>query len=98
MANEPEPRIADNPQDHRYEAHVGDTLAGYAEYQLAGDTITFTHTIVDPEYEGQGVGSSLAGFALDDARRRGLKGVAECQFIAVYARRHPEYAELFSKS
>jgi len=95
MANEP--RIADNPQEHRYEAHLGDTLAGYAEYQLADERMTFTHTIVDPEFEGQGIGSKLAGFALEDARRRGLKGVAQCQFIAQYAQKHSEYADLFSR-
>ena len=57
----------------RYEARVGSTTAGFAEYQLAKDLIVFTHTEVDPAYEGQGVGSALARAALDDVRGTGRR-------------------------
>ena len=54
----------------------------------------FTHTSVDPDYEGHGVGSALARAALDDVRAHGISIVARCPFIAGYIDRHPEYADL----
>jgi uncharacterized protein len=52
------------------------------------------HTEVDPAFEGHGVGGRLAGYALDDVRRRGVAAVAQCPFVARYVRRHPEYADV----
>jgi predicted GNAT family acetyltransferase len=46
---------------------------------------------VKPEYEGRGLGSRLAGFALDDAVARELTIVPVCPFISAYLREHPEY-------
>ena len=86
--------VIDNPEASRYELHDGNTLAGVAEYQLRRDSIIFTHTKVSDAYEGQGAGSHLARGALDDVRRRGLRVVARCPFIASWIRRHPDYADL----
>jgi predicted GNAT family acetyltransferase len=87
--------IHDVPERSRYEARVpGLEVAGVAAYRLDGDTITFTHTEVPDELEGQGIASALARFALDDARRRGLAVIPRCAFMAAYIRRHAEYADL----
>ena len=69
-------------------------MAGAAFYELDDDVITFTHTEVDPEFEGQGVGSALARYALDQAREAGLRVRPLCPFIARWIRRHPDYADL----
>ncbi len=37
--------------------------------------MTLTHTEVDDRFEGKGVGSALARFALDDARADGTRRV-----------------------
>jgi uncharacterized protein len=87
-------RIADNPAERRYEAHVGDRLAGFAEYRAVPGRVVFVHTQVLPEFEGRGVGSRLAAGALDDVRARGLGMTPKCPFIAAYVRRHPQYADL----
>ncbi|MCW2810553.1 MAG: hypothetical protein JWP61_1011 [Friedmanniella sp.] len=78
----------------RYEARVGDGLAGIAEYRRDDEVITFTHTEVADEFEGQGVGSALARFALDDARAQGWRVRPLCPFIAGWIRRHEDYAGL----
>ena len=44
--------------------------------------------------EGKGLGSTLARSVLDDIRRRGLKVVPECPFIAAFIKRHAEYTDL----
>lgn len=94
MTQTPQPHITDNPQQHRFEVRLGEQLAAQAQYRLQGDTIVFTHTEVDPQFEGKGLGSKLAQHALNDVRSRQLKVVAECEFIARYIERHPEYASL----
>jgi predicted GNAT family acetyltransferase len=93
-----EPQITDNPQQHRFEVRLDGELAAQAQYRLQGDTIVFTHTEVDPRYEGKGLGSRLAKHALDDVKGRQLKVVAQCKFIAAYIERHPDYAPLLASS
>jgi uncharacterized protein len=87
-------QTTDNPEQHRYEARVDGELAGFAEYQVRGDRVVFTHTEVDDAYEGQGVGSSLARTALDDVRASGRSVVPQCQFIRSWIDKHPQYADL----
>lgn len=90
--------VEDNPDESRYEARIGERVVGVAEYELPDEAgpIVFVHTEVLPDAEGHGVGSRLARGALDDVRRRGLRVVAECPFIATYIRRHPEYDDLIA--
>ncbi|MDP9407389.1 MAG: N-acetyltransferase [Actinomycetota bacterium] len=86
--------VEDNGAAARYEARAGDELAGSAEYRLSDGTVTFTHTVVDDAFEGQGVGSALARRALDDARERGLGVVPQCSFIRDWIDKHPDYQDL----
>jgi predicted GNAT family acetyltransferase len=81
--------VTDNPTANRFEVYVDETLAGFAAYRLHDGRIVFTHTEVDPVFEGQGLGSRLAAGALGSARERGLRIVAQCPFIAAYLARHP---------
>ncbi|GAA5072579.1 hypothetical protein HNP84_003801 [Thermocatellispora tengchongensis] len=86
--------VADNPEAARFEITVDGALAGFAEYRLKDDRIVFTHTEIDPAFEGQGLGSRLAAAALDASRDTGLTVVPRCPFIARYIDRHPEYRSL----
>jgi predicted GNAT family acetyltransferase len=90
--------VEDNPDESRYEAWLGERLVGIAEYELPDETgpIVFVHTEVMPDAEGMGVGRGLAKAALADVRERGLRLVAECEFIAGYLRRHPEDHDLIA--
>jgi uncharacterized protein len=73
-----------------------ETAAGraVADYVMAGNVMRFTHTGVPRALEGKGYASRLIAFALNDARKRGLKVRAECSFVEAYIARHPEYADL----
>ena len=88
--------VRDNPQAGRYELLVDGRLAGLATYVLSDGVMTIPHAEVQPRFEGRGLGSRLARFALDDARRRGLLVVPRCPFIAAYVARHPELADLIA--
>ena len=87
--------VENNPARHRYEAQVDGRVAGFSQYQLTEELIVFTHTEVDPEFEGQGVGSALVQGALDDVRALGLRKVLPlCPFVKAWIGRHPDYWDL----
>jgi len=86
--------VSDNPMASRYEARVDGVLAGVSEYELTSDTIIFLHTVVAEEHEGQGVGTAIARYALDDARARDLRVRPLCPFIRGWMGRHREYSDL----
>lgn len=87
--------VTNNPDEKRYEARVDSELAGFAEYQLTDQLIVFTHTEVDPAFEGKGVGGALARFALDDVREQGSRKVMPlCPFIKAWIGKHPDYIPL----
>jgi uncharacterized protein len=90
--------VADNPMENRYEAWVDGEVVGISQYELTDDAIVFLHTVVGEGYEGQGVGSAIARYALDDARARGLRVRPLCPYIKGWLERHPEYADLIRAS
>ncbi|MBF6620626.1 MAG: N-acetyltransferase [Patulibacter sp.] len=84
--------VQDAPDRKRYEITQDGRVAGFAEYQLVrGDRIVFTHTEIDPDFGGQGLGTVLVGGALADARERELQIVPICPFVAKYVHEHPEF-------
>jgi predicted GNAT family acetyltransferase len=82
--------ISDAPAHRRYEARLDGQLAGILEYVVKGDRIALVHTEVAESYEGRGIGAGLARFALDEARRRGLRVIASCPYVRRYLVKHPE--------
>lgn len=93
----PEVKVRNNPDAGRYEISFDGGPAGFAEYRLKGSRMIFTHTEVDSAFEGHGLGSTLARYALDDVRERSLQAAPLCPFIAAYIERHPEYQDLVAK-
>src|SRR5437763_14608716 len=85
-----ESKVTENTGEHRFEIKVGGEVAGFADYHDHAGRRTFTHTEVDDAYEGQGLGSTLVRFVLDDARERGLDVIPVCPFVRVYIAGHPD--------
>jgi uncharacterized protein len=86
--------IADHREAWRYEIHVAETLAGFLQYRSRPGLIALIHTEVRERFEGQGLGSKVIVFALDDARQRGLEVLPFCPFANAYIQRHREYVDL----
>ncbi len=89
--------IRDRPQESRYVITLGGQPVGSSAYALNESEITFTHTVIDREFEGRGLGLRLAAAVLDDARARGLRVRPQCAFIASYIKAHPEYRDLMAR-
>ena len=85
--------IRNNPRESRYEINVDEAVAGFADYMLTDGLITFTHTEIDPAFEGKGLGSQLVRFALDDVRAMNKRIIPHCPYVAGWITKHPEYEE-----
>ena len=86
--------VVDVPDEQRYVIRRDGQVAGFAAYQKAQRLVVFTHTEVEPAYEGQGVGGELVRRALEDVRAQGLPVLPLCPFVQQWMNRHPEYADL----
>ena len=90
--------VHDVPAEKHFAAVVDGKPAGKAVYLRTPDLIVFTHTEVDPAFEGKGVGSALARAALDQARAWELPVLPLCPFIKGYIERHREYVDIVYSS
>ena len=86
--------VVDNPDRSRYELRDDGHLVGFTEYHERGGVLVFPHTVITERKRGEGRGAKLVQGALDDARRRGWRIVAQCPFVADFVEDHPEYADL----
>ncbi|WP_026532306.1 GNAT family N-acetyltransferase [Arthrobacter sp. H41] len=94
MSSNQDLTVADDPEENRYVARRAGEAVGFAAYRQTPGCVVFTHTGVDQDIEGQGVGSALVRAALDDVRRKDLTVSPECSFVAAFIREHEEYQDL----
>jgi predicted GNAT family acetyltransferase len=88
--------VRDNTDEQRFELEInGQTAFTYYEMQSPG-IIKFMHTDVPLVMSGKGVASRLIKGALEQVRARGLKVKAECEFVAGYLGKHPEFGDLIA--
>ncbi len=90
--------VTDVPGESRYEIRLGDELVGFAAYERRPGEITFTHTEIDPSFEGRGLAGRLIGTALDAAREEKLAVRPVCPYVRAYIEEHPAYESLVSSN
>jgi predicted GNAT family acetyltransferase len=91
--------VADVPDRERFEGRTeGGDLAGFVTYQLTDKIIVYTHTEVQPGFEGQGVGSRLARSVMDDARTHGRTVVPMCPYLAKWLDKEPGYDDIVART
>ena len=95
VAAEPKVEVVDEPGRRRFEIRVDGELAGFAEYRRTPGLIAFVHTLIDPRFEGQGLGSRLVTDALNEARAAGLEVLPFCPFVRAFIASHTsDYLDL----
>jgi predicted GNAT family acetyltransferase len=85
--------VVDNRERHRFEAEI-DGMPAFAEYEMSGNTMILTHTVVPSSHQGEGVGEALARAALDSARAHNYRVEPRCTYMAAFIKRHREYQDL----
>jgi predicted GNAT family acetyltransferase len=86
------PRVVDVPDARRYELWAHGERVGFAAYRREPGRVVFTHTVVDPEQEGHGYGSTIARAVIADAVGRGETIVPQCPFLSAWLEKHPDAA------
>jgi len=98
MSRRVEVSVRHDAAGHRFDARVGDQVAGHVSYRRDGDgPFDLHHTEVEESYEGQGVGSALASGTLEQVRSMGAKVIPSCPFIKRYIDEHEVYADLVAR-
>ncbi|NLG20886.1 MAG: N-acetyltransferase [Actinomycetales bacterium] len=91
--------VRDNPEQSRFEIHVDEELAGFAEYALRPGQIAFTHTEVFEAFGGRGLARELVDGALAEARQRELAVLPFCPYVLrVISRNQEQYLDLVPAS
>ena len=86
-----------NDAAHRYEGTRDGEDVGLLDFICEDGQIVFTHAETFPQFEGQGVGSAIVRFALDQVRTEGgLSVVPRCPFVRDWIDRHPDYQDLLA--
>jgi len=86
--------VTHNAEKRRYELRVEGELASIAEYASNERVLVFDHTETSGNFRGRGLARRLVETALDDVRKRDLKVVPSCWFVAGFIQDHPEYQDL----
>lgn len=87
-------KVTHDTTAERYLITVDGRDAGYADY-IQGDGVRdFHHTVIDPEFRGQGLSKPLIQAALNDTRAAGDKVRPLCSAVAGFIEKHPEYRDL----
>jgi hypothetical protein len=86
--------VSTNPNRSRYEIHVDGTLAGFADFEMEGAAMVLPHTVIEPEFGGRGLATTLIREVLDDARAKGVKVVPACSFVAAFIAKNDDYQDL----
>jgi len=89
-----EVEIVDDEAESRYVIRVDGEPAGFAAYRLRPPLIAFTHTEVEPRFEGHGLAGRLIETALTQARERGLSVLPFCPYVRGYIAEHPRELDL----
>jgi predicted GNAT family acetyltransferase len=88
----------DNGREGVFKAMEGHTEMGEMTYIWRGsDEIVITHTGVEPEYEGQGVGKQMVLEAIEFARENKIKIVPLCPFVQALFNRLPGVGDVWAE-
>ncbi len=91
--------IIKNEELNRFEIYSDGELAGFAEFKVANQKISYTLIEIDPRFSGQGLGSQLIEEALDEALEQDLEVAPYRSFVSAYIKKDSDkYLALVPKS
>jgi predicted GNAT family acetyltransferase len=82
--------VVKNYELNRFEIYSDGELAGFADFKIENQMISYTHTEINPKFGGQGLGSQLIKEALDEALDQNLEVAPYCSFVSAYVKKNSE--------
>ena len=67
---------------------------GHPIMRTAATSVSFYHTVIDPEFGGRGLATILVENALNGARDEGKRIVPVCSMVETVLKKHPEFDEI----
>jgi predicted GNAT family acetyltransferase len=89
-------QVVERPERGRFELDFPGGQA-FASFRPDGDRLIVNHTEVPAAFNGRGIGSVLVEGVFRIARESGRKVVPGCGFVAAWARRHREWADVLGR-
>lgn len=86
-------QVRHDPNAREFSVEV-EGYIGTLTYDLRGNAMAITHTLVPEAIGGRGIAAELTRVALETARANRWKVMPLCSYAVAYLRRHPEYADL----
>lgn len=84
-------QVVYEPNARRFAIYLDGAEAGFAEFREAEGVRDFNHTVVHPDFRGQGISKKVIAKALADTEEAGLRIKATCSAVAHFVEQHPEY-------
>jgi predicted GNAT family acetyltransferase len=88
--------IEHNIEAQRFQVHLPGGTAALAYAPRGEKRLEMYSTYVPMAARGHGVAAALVEAALAYAREGGYRVVPSCWYVALWIRRHPEYADLLA--
>ena len=82
--------VVKNYELNRFEIYSDGELAGFADFKIENQVISYTHTEIDPRFGGQGLGSQLIKETLDEALEQNLEVAPYCSFVSAYIKKNSQ--------
>jgi predicted GNAT family acetyltransferase len=82
--------VVKNYELNRFEIYSDGELAGFADFKIENQVISYTHTEIDPRFGGQGLGSQLIREVLDEALEQNLEVAPYCSFVSAYIKKNSQ--------
>lgn len=94
MTDNKEISVVHQTDKARFVLTVDGEEAGFAEYVDTDDYRDFNHTVVHPQFRGQGLSAPLIKAALDESKEHQKPIMPSCSAVAVFIEKNPEYQAL----
>ncbi|MBQ9532222.1 MAG: N-acetyltransferase [Eubacterium sp.] len=61
-----------------------ENIIGYCTYEDSGSSWVITHTVVNSDYQGQGLAKKILECVIDEAEKRGIDIIPVCSYAVRY--------------
>ncbi|MCQ9344227.1 GNAT family N-acetyltransferase [Corynebacterium kozikiae] len=83
--------VRKDEEKNRFVLTVDGTTAGFAGFVDREGTRKFDHTVIEEQFQGQGLSKPLIQQALDYTKDEGLPYIATCSAVQHFIEKNPEY-------
>ena len=73
-------RVDHIKSESKFRIFFNENDAGYLTYMISNGTLDIQHTVVRPQFRGQGLGKVLVDHAIDYAKEGGLTIIPSCSY------------------